>query len=160
MQTDLSIQSAAQKSVIDALEVLGCKIEEFISGTGVLFTYGGQYYIALPSEDLTYLCVIFPKFTDVSEFPSLAAANEAIHDLNARVKLARLWIDHGQLHASSETILDPSMALGRILSRLLSTLQTIVLEVRIRQRISVAQNEHPEPNNLPNSTPRRVVALH
>lgn len=160
MQTELSIQLPARKNVIDALEELGCKIEEFVSETGVLFKCGGAYYIALPSEDLTYLCVLFRRFSSVSEFPSLASANEAIHELNGKVRLARLWIDQGQLNASSETILDSNMPLDDVLNRLLSTIQAIVLEVRVRQRLLVAQNEQVEPGNLPAPTSLHAVALH
>lgn len=160
MQAVSAIQFTAPKNVIEALEIIGGKIEEVVAGTGILFTYGGVYYVASPSEDQSYLCVVFPKFSDMSGFPSLAAANEAIHEINARMKLARVWIDHGQLHASSETILDPGMQLDRVLNRLLKTLQAIVLEARVRERMPHAQDKHLEPDNLIDQISERTVAIH
>ena len=160
MQTYSAIQATTQKRVAEAMEIIGCIIEADPDGTGTLFTYGGGIYIASPSDDLTYLCVVFPGVGKVSDFSSLAAANEAINQLNARVKLARVWIDNGQIHASSETMLDGGMQLGHVLKQLLKTLQKIALETRVSQRISVAQNEYLEPDNLPDPTPSHVAALH
>ena len=160
MQTYSAIQATTQKRVAEAMEIIGCKIEVNPDGPNTLFTYGGAYYLALPSDDLTYLCVVFPGVSKVSDFLSLAAANEAIHELNARVKLARVWIDNGQIHASSETILDNGVQLDHVLKQLLKTLQKITLETQVRQRLSFPQNAQLEPDNLKNTAPLDVVSLH
>ena len=160
METYSAIQATTQKRVAEAMEIIGCKIEANPDVPSTLFTYGGGYYLASPSDDLTYLCVVFPGVSKVADFSSLAAATEAIHDLNARVKLARVWIDNGQIHAGSETMLDGGMQLDHVLKQLIKTLQKIALETQVRQRISVAQNEHLEPDNLPDPTPSRVAAFH
>ena len=160
MPAKIATQPPAQKSFVAALETLGCKIEKIVDDSGIFFMYGGLYYVASPSEDQTYVNVIFPKFTDVSGFASFPAANEAIHCLNARMKLARVWIDDGQLHASSETILDPCMQLDSVLSRLLRTLQAITLETRICQRLSHVQEGRIEPDDSADQTSQRSVSFH
>lgn len=159
MPAEIAIQSSAQK-VTGALESIGCKIEEVVKGTGILFVYGGQYYVASAAEDLTYLCVYFPKFGDVSGFPSRLSADDAIHELNARAQLARVWIDRSQLHASAETLLEPSMQLTSVLERLLKTLQHIVFEARVFQRFAGAQKGNSEPDNPPPEVSHHPMALH
>ena len=165
MQTYSAIQATTQKRVAEAMELIGCKIEPNPDGPNTLFTYGGDYYLASPSDGLTYLCVVFPGVSKVADFSSLAAANEAIHKLNARVKLARVWIDDGQIHAASETMLDGGMQLDQVLKQLLKTLQKIALETRVSQRLSSPrlsspQNAQLEPDNLKNTAPLDVVSLH
>ncbi len=160
MQTDLATQTEIHSSITPALEAIGCKIEEIVAGTGILFSYGGAYYVVSASEDLTYLCVYCPRFGDLSDFPTRLAADESIHELNARAKLARVWIDGGQLHASAETLLNPNMTLTVVFQRLLKTLQHIVFETRLFQRLASAQEVKSKADNLPATTASQPIALH
>ena len=99
MTSETMIQTQSQSSVAHALEAIGCKIEENIGSAGILFVYGGAYYIASTPDDLSYVCIHFPRFGDLSDFPSHQSADSAIHGQNARIKLARVWVDGDQLHA-------------------------------------------------------------
>ena len=141
MRANTKNKPNTRQGIVTAMMAVGCVIEEGSSKERVAFSYGGMHYLAVHSEEAGYLCVVLLPFCEVSGFPSLAAANEVMNELNAKVKLARVWIDDGDVLASAETLLGSDMTAENAIKTLLLSLQNIYTETRVRQKFSQLQDQ-------------------
>lgn len=141
MRANTKNRSNTREGLMTAMASVGCVIKDGSSRDRIMFSYGGMHFLALHSEEAAYLCVVLLPFCEVSDFPSLAAANEAINELNAKVKLARVWTEDGDVRASAETLLGGDMTSENAIQKLLLSLQNIHTETRVRQRFSQLQKQ-------------------
>ena len=141
MRADTKNKPNTSEGLMTAMASVGCVIKEGSSKDRIAFSYGGMHYLAIHSEEAAYLCVVLLPFCDISDFPSLAAANEVINELNSKVKLARVWTEDGDVRASAETLLGGDMTSENAIQKLLLSLQNIYTETRVRQRFSQLQKQ-------------------
>ena len=141
MRADTKNKPNTSEGLMTAMASVGCVIKDGSSRDRIMFSYGGMHFLALHSEEAAYLCVVLLPFCDISDFPSLAAAKEVINELNAKVKLARVWTADGDVRASAETLLGGDMTSENAIQKLLLSLQNIHTETRVRQRFSQLQKQ-------------------
>lgn len=121
-----------------ALQALGCNVTQQSQSTRIEFRYQGGYYLAFPSKAGDVLCVMYPAFLEVANFANAEDANTAIHELNAAVAIARIFILEGDLCASAETLVSDEMDIEQLFVKLIGLIQNICIQMRVKRELSVS----------------------
>lgn len=97
----------------------------------VVFKCEGRTYIVFGEEkDESYFRLAFPAFWEIESADEEDQAREAINELNAKMKVMKLFIVRDNVWASVEMFLDPIESFKSVFTRSLNLLQQGVNEFR------------------------------
>ena len=83
-------------------------VPKFDEDGDVVFKCEGRTYILFAEEkDATYFRLAFPAFWEIESADEEDQAREALNDLNAKMKVMKLFIVRDNVWASVEMFLDP-----------------------------------------------------
>src|SRR5712671_6198274 len=97
----------------------------------VVFKCEGRTYILFSEEkDQNYFRLAFPAFWEIESADEEDQAREAMNDLNAKMKVMKLFIVRDNVWASVEMFLSPIASFKPVFARSLALLQQGVNEFR------------------------------
>ncbi len=132
-----ALTSNPNSKFLEALQALGCAVKQEASGDRLEFRYQGGNYLASPSKAGDALCVIYPSFLDVANFANASDANAAVHELNAKVAIARVFIVDGELCASAETYVSGDMDIERLIVKMIDLIHSMCIQMRVKRELSI-----------------------